>query len=77
MARVWRDGQRHTVHIYRLLTTGPPHDICKLLFESGSQETSLDVSALKIYTAFSVGFYFRTSLPEIKPVSLLSSMQAQ
>uniref|UniRef100_A0A0F7Z6P9 DNA repair and recombination protein RAD54B n=1 Tax=Crotalus adamanteus TaxID=8729 RepID=A0A0F7Z6P9_CROAD len=22
MARVWRDGQRHTVHIYRLLTTG-------------------------------------------------------
>ncbi|XP_015711418.1 DNA repair and recombination protein RAD54B isoform X1 [Coturnix japonica] len=22
MARVWRDGQKHTVHIYRLLTTG-------------------------------------------------------
>lgn len=22
MARVWRDGQQHTVHIYRLLTTG-------------------------------------------------------
>jgi aspartate/glutamate racemase len=22
MARVWRDGQRHTVYIYRLLTTG-------------------------------------------------------
>lgn len=22
MARVWRDGQKHTVYIYRLLTTG-------------------------------------------------------
>ena len=22
MSRVWRDGQKHPVHIYRLLTTG-------------------------------------------------------
>ncbi|XP_053099002.1 DNA repair and recombination protein RAD54B isoform X3 [Hemicordylus capensis] len=30
MARVWRDGQRRTVHIYRLLTTGLPYYNCTI-----------------------------------------------
>ncbi|XP_054841779.1 DNA repair and recombination protein RAD54B [Eublepharis macularius] len=60
MARVWRDGQRHTVHIYRLLTTGTIEEkiyqrqICKqglsgavVDFSKGSEHIRFSVEELR------------------------------
>ena len=48
MARVWRDGQRQNVVIYRLLTTVSRHSLYSLC-QVGASLTSVDVCSVGVY----------------------------
>lgn len=41
MSRVWRDGQKHPVHIYRLLTTGNNPSVWKKNVVSLNNQTKI------------------------------------
>ncbi|XP_048881029.1 DNA repair and recombination protein RAD54B isoform X1 [Brienomyrus brachyistius] len=56
MARVWRDGQRKTVHIYRLLTTGTIEEKIyqRQVSKQGLSGTVVDASKRAEHSSFSV-----------------------
>ncbi|XP_039378015.1 DNA repair and recombination protein RAD54B isoform X2 [Mauremys reevesii] len=56
MARVWRDGQKHTVHIYRLLTTGSIEEKIyqRQISKQGLSGAVVDLSKTSEHIRFSI-----------------------
>uniref|UniRef100_A0A8C8RUC6 RAD54 homolog B n=1 Tax=Pelusios castaneus TaxID=367368 RepID=A0A8C8RUC6_9SAUR len=56
MARVWRDGQKHSVHIYRLLTTGSIEEKIyqRQISKQGLSGTVVDFSKTSEHIRFSI-----------------------
>ncbi|KAH0617560.1 hypothetical protein JD844_015948 [Phrynosoma platyrhinos] len=73
MARVWRDGQKHTVHIYRLLTTGLEHSDDKCTIEEKIYQRQISKQGLSgAVVDFSKGSeHIRFSVEELRNLFIL------
>lgn len=72
MSRVWRDGQKHPVHIYRLLTTGSNPSVWKKVYSLWVNKGILCVKLcfstrnIILLASIIINIFYPTKMPVVK-----------